>query len=315
MRARIAVLIGSWLIVVSSALATPADPLALSAEYYYSKYDYKQAYQLWSEVLKRQPGNLPAFFRVCELKVMFEGRAACRDLGRTFLKQTAVPLNAEARRSVRDKLDQLQKTFLTDRGQSLYFQAIAKTRKKDCPAALPLLTQSLAFEKGNVRILKEKLRCEKSLGLTDKFYETTKLAYEGDPFDSEINDDLMELHAYQLDFAKVLEMRDADPDANRTPRFRLAAGIALFETGNASEALGELRAFNEQERQVHPIVWLTIGKILAQRPEAGAEAIPYLERFLSSAGRVEKTLIEGWDPYRSAEKTDEAKRLLASLKR
>src|SRR5262249_28815452 len=158
--------------------------------YYYSRYDYKQAYTLWSEVLKKQPTNLPALFRVAELKMLFEGRPAGRDLILKFLLTESSGLTGDARKSVRDRLNELQRVFLTDRGQSLYLQAVARTRKKDCQSAFGFLNQAAALENGNIRILKEKFRCEKSLGLSDRFYETTHLALDNDPYDTEVVDNM-----------------------------------------------------------------------------------------------------------------------------
>ena len=298
-----------------SAVATPPDPFSLSAEYYYSKYDYKQAYQLWGEVLNRQPSNLHALFRVCEMKVLFEGRMSCRDLALKFLETQGPTLGGEGRRSVREKIDEVSKVFLTDRGQSFFLQALAKTRKKDCNSAFPLLTQAASLEKGNVRILKEKLRCEKSSSLLDAFYETTKLAYESDPYDSEVAENLIELYIYHQEFDKIVALQKRDVDAPRSPRQRLAAAVAQYEKGNLKESLAGLQAILDQEKpgNIHPEVWFTIGRIYAKKPELASEASTYLERFLSSMTRPEKLLIDGWDPYRAGEQGAEAKKLLVML--
>lgn len=292
------------------------DPLAQSAEYYYSHYHYQQAYNLWSEVFKRQPENGQAVVRLAELKLMFEGRPAARDLLLQFLAGPGRGAAIEWRPAVKEKLARLASTFLTNDGQSLYAQAVVKARRSDCAGAGPLLGQAAALEKGNLRVLREKAACEKALQNWAPWYETLKLAVQENPFNAEVVEHLAEGHLYYKDPAKAVDLLGADSELTKSPRALTTYSIALLDTGEKPEALAHLQQLIERDKSavIHPIVSFGLGKILAGRPATSVEAASYLERFLAVAQGTACER-EGWDPYRCAERREEAQKLLEGLRR
>lgn len=299
----------------SSQAMAPSDPLAIAAEYYFTRHDFRQSLTLWEGVLKRQPDNVAAVLRVAELKLMFEGRAATRETITHYLDLKGDALATEARRALREKLGQLQSTFVSDEGQALFLQALPKVRAKDCQGALPLLAQAAVLEKGSPKVLREKARCEKALGATDRLRDSLSQAAESDPYDSDILESLAETLDYAGAYDKSAALFDKEPDLARTVRQRTAYGVALAELGAAGKAIPILRGLLEQkETRVHPIVYATLGRLLAARGGSQAEATHYLERFVTAASRPENATFDGWDPYHTSEKLEPSQKLLASLK-
>jgi len=303
--------------VVFAAPAPTKDPMSRAAEYYFSRHDYRQSFQLWADVLKREPQSMEAAFRVAELKLMFEGRGAARSVLKQFLETNGELLSVDAKKQVQGKLSILANTFVSDEGQSNFFPALPRVARKDCAGAMPLLNQAIYFEKGNVRILKERAKCEKILGTYDKYYETLKLAYDNNPYDSDVVENLMEAHVYFLQYHKVLEMAHPKEEAFRSLRSRRALAYALFQTGANSQALAQFQGLMEAARasSVHPITLYALGKLFAARLGGAGEAVPFLERFLVASTRPELALIDGWDPYHSADKLTEAQQILVSIKK
>jgi tetratricopeptide (TPR) repeat protein len=311
-----------WLLFLTGFLVgrslfalAPSDSLSIAAEYYFSRQDYNQSLALWSEVLKRRPDNLSAVYRVAELKLMFQGRVASRDVILGFLAGAGRNLNSDARRDIKLKLGELQSTFVTDDGQSVFLRALPKIRHGDCQGAMALLVQAAGAEGGNLRVLQEKARCEKTLGLYERFYESLRAAFDSDPFDESVRENLFEAYVYNGEMAKVIAMAK-EGDSTLSLRERIAYAVALTESGAEAAALPILQNTIEQEKLtgVPPIVLYALGKAFAAKPDGLAEATSYLERFLGAAARPENTLINGWDPYRSAEKLEQAKKMLSSLK-
>jgi tetratricopeptide (TPR) repeat protein len=299
------------------AIPLAADPLSLAADYYFSRHDYRQAFGLWSEFLRRHPDNVIALTRVCELQVMFEGHAASRATMMKFLGTRGNALSSDVKKNLKETLSSLQTLFLTDEGQSDFLRALPHVRGKDYQGALGLLDHALTLEKGNVKVLKQKARSEKSLLLFPQFYETIKTAYESDPFDDEIVEGLLEAHVYYQQFAEVAKIYQRDPESISLPRERLALAMALLERGAAREAFPIFQSLVTLEKplQIHPIVWFGMGRILSAQADSQTEAATYLERFLGSVSRPESVLVDGWDPYHSNEKAVEAKALVATIKK
>ena len=292
------------------------DPIASSAEYYYSRQEFREAYQLWNELLKRQPDNLQALGRVCELKTLFEGRTACRELLKGFLNRRESSLTPDVLDGLRTKILNLESVFVTDEGQTAYLQAMGRVQNKDCPGALKLLTHAFQVEKGNILIARQKARCEKTLQLYDQFYQTIKFANEVIPVDRDLSEQLSETHVYYRQFVSVVERVERNKGMFDSLRSRLAYGISLAELGKDDPALNVLQNLVDQERQsgVHPIAWFYLGQIFSKKQNSSAVAISYLEKFISSSAQPENNKIDGWDPYRATDRTVEAKKLLLSVK-
>jgi len=301
---------------VGAVVPPPVDSLALAAEYYFSHHDYRQSLDLWSEILKRDPINEKALVRTSDLKLLLEGRASARDALLSVLDNPALFLSTDARKVLRDRLSILQNAFLTDEGQATYLQALPKIKRGDCAGALGLLNQAAIQEKGNVRVLREKARCELHQGLYVKYYATVQQAHENNPFDLEILDGLLEAEAYYREYPKIIALARKYPDDFRSLRQKMAYGIALVETGEDAAAVPLLQSVVEAQKSsvVSPIVLYALGRAFAKKPDTKAEAIGYLDRFLISGSRPEFLLVDGWDPYHSPERLEEAQKLVTSLK-
>ena len=291
------------------------DPVATAAEFYYCKQSYRQALQLWRKVLVREPTNLGAALRVAELTLLFEGRGPEKDFLLKFYSTTQAQLGVVARETLENRFGALQGMFLTDEGQSDYLQALSHARYNDCSGAAAFLAQAAQLEPGNIKVLREKAACERKLGSYNTLYETLDLAVDTYPFDSRVVDNFVETDSYFGQYAKVLGFLQKYPEMRSSMRASTAYAVALAETGDVS-AVRSLQAFIAQEKSagVHPVVLFELGKLLASRPDSAGEATLYLERFGLAAAHPENTTIESWDPYRCAEKKDEAARLLATLK-
>src|SRR4051794_8952490 len=86
----------------SPLVPTTVDPLSLAADYYFTRHEFRLALDLWSQVLRRQPDNLPAVLRVAELALLFQGRLAAAQAITAYLETEPRPL--EARRAAEEKL-------------------------------------------------------------------------------------------------------------------------------------------------------------------------------------------------------------------
>lgn len=299
--------------------ATPAssvsDSAASTAEYYYSRNDYAQALSLWSEILRQKPDNLLAVIRVAELKLMFEGREASRQTILAFMSRPDGTLSSKERSQLREKSRSLQQLFLTDEGQTLYIQALAKIKEKDCAGALPLLGRAMTSEKGNLKVLLQKARCERSLALPKELQQTLKLAQESDPFDEEIADELAETLIYFGEYEAALSLLKTSAAQSPTLRHRVAHGVALMAAGQPEKAVPQFQRLVEQESRngVPAVVYYVLGVALSKGTDTSAEAVFFLKRFLSSLSK--ESVSAGWDPYRCQEKIEQVNKLLASLER
>jgi len=281
------------------------------ADYYYSRHAYAQALPLWQELARRQPSSITANLRVTELKLLVEGRDAARTWLKDFTVREAHGLSVDSRRLVEQRLTEIQDRFLTDEGQSLYYQAKLRIRRQDCDGALPLLAQSQATEKGNLILVRERAQCEKTLRKFEPYFESLVSLYEANPLSRETQEDLAEASLYfrQPDRAiRVFETRLGGVPSS--PYARLLYGIALLEKGKTSSAqlLLEPLVTKSRRSSLSPVVYFGVGKIHALKGDR-ATAVENLERFLTSATPSENE----WDPFHLEERQGEARRLLATL--
>jgi tetratricopeptide (TPR) repeat protein len=318
MRKMLAAVAAALSCISAPAALFPTEPLAVAAEYYFTRHDYKQAYQLWLDVSKRQSDSVFALLRVAELKLMFEGRDAARDALRKYLDMAPIQKSGnESRREVKDKLKFVESTFISDEGLSLYLQASSRIKRKDCAGAVTLLSRAVSLESGNLLVYLDRGFCERSLGAFDHYYETVKLAYDNDPYEKEVAENVTEGHLYFKQYNKALEVLAKAPDIASSVKGRTQLALSLTEIGKTGEALPLLQSVMDQQKQAgfHPIVLYMMGRILASRLDASVEATNYLERFLAAAPREIQSLSnEGWDLYHIQERVDDAKKILAQLK-
>lgn len=290
------------------------DSGAQVANYYYSRYAYREALPLWQDVARRQPSDVTAALRVAELKLVLEGRDAACDSLKEFITREARSLSGESLRLVEQRMKELREVFLSDEGQTLYFQALAFVRRQDCVGALPILQQAQVLEKGNARLAREKADCQRSLERYAPYFESLIGLYESNPFAREVQVDLAEasLHFRQPErVVAIFENRVGDP--LRSPKARLLYGVALLEQGKYGSAQVLLEPFvgKGKGRDISPVALFAMGKILAQRSAGRATALQFLDRFVLAA----KPANGGWDPFHIDEKVAESRTLLAELKK
>jgi len=289
------------------------DSSAQVANYYYSRYAYRQALPLWQEVARRQPSDVTAALRVAEIKLLQEGREQASASLKEFVQREARNLPPESLRLVEQRMKELQEVFLSDEGQTLFFQAVARIRRQDCVGAVPVLQQALTLEKGNARVAQEKAKCQKTLERYGPYFESLIALHETNPFARDVQVDLAEasLQFRQPERASaIFETRVGDPF--RHPKARLFYGVALLDQGKYStaETVLEPLVSKTKARDVQPIVLYGMGKILAQRPSGRLAALHFLDRFLAT----EKPASGEWDPFHLPERTSEARKLVADLK-
>ncbi len=306
-------------VVLLSVLFFPTNIFALeslrfASEYYYEKADYGQSISLWNELAKSEPTNLNALFRVAELKLIFEGRPSARSTLNSYFLLEGSPLQDSV---LKDRLKRILTIFLTDESQSLYLQAKQKMREKNFEGALTLLEQADQLENGNIQVLIEKARCEKALKAYENFYKTLRLAFQLNPLNESLLEELYEAGIYFGEAKRVLESHRQEWLIFGSSRYRTAYSVGLVEAGKNAEALPILQALVEKERftSVHPIVFFMMAKVLSQKGNFHSGARYYLEKFLAASGRPERCAIDGWDPYKTTERVEDAKRLLSILNR
>jgi tetratricopeptide (TPR) repeat protein len=254
--------------------ARAQDPLSSTAEYYFSRQDYQQALNLWLEVLKRHPQNVDALLRIGELRLHFEGREALRTTLYDFVEKYKSQLNPDTLERIQTRWRELQTAFLTDQGQERYLQAVERLKRKDYEGARDFLVQAHGLEKGNIKILVDKAKCEKALGSFQEFYATLKEANKNDPFDALLRDDLIEAQIYFKDFNEVVKLTGGTPSS---PRQSVGVGVALMKVGENQKALKILQGMAEsgKDKAVHPIVFFAVGNILSHTPNSRGEALSY----------------------------------------
>lgn len=305
------------LLIIPSAVATTA-PLVIAERYY--DQDYAQAIKLLSDTLKLTRNRGDALLRLSELKLMVEGRASVRDLVLQFLESHQKNLSVDLRHKIQNKLSELQRIFLTDQGQSLYLQAVPRLQHDDFQSALSLLEQALQIEKGNTLIFLKKMLCEKKLGFVDRYYETLKRAFELDPFESDIVNELMEAHIYFSKPSDAVFLATHFLEEGVQPlRMRVAHAIALLDSGTFNRAEAILNSILEKEKNISvpPIVFFALGKIFKSKPNRSLEALAYLERFVKAVRVLEPMTVaqkSAWDPYRLHERVSESEQWIQQLK-
>jgi tetratricopeptide (TPR) repeat protein len=302
-----------WVQSLCSASVLP--PLSKAAEYYYSKNDYKQAFQLWSEVYSQSPDSLEALLKVSQLKLLFEGHQAFYQVLKDFNQRKGKNISVSYWEMLQSYIIDSQNRFLKDESQSLYYQAAARIKLGDLGQALTLLNQAESIEKGNLRILESKSQCEKRLGLENKYYETLKIARDLGATTSSWSEVLLEAYYHFRDYVGVTDWYQENKRKTLTSRQKLVCSMALIETGEIKQANSLLMEILETQPQdgIHPMVWFGLGRTLAGSKGTMPNAIQYLERFLVNAEHPESYWLDGWDPFRYQEHLGVANRLVTEL--
>jgi len=290
------------------------EPTLNSAEYYYQHQDFAQALPLWQKVLNQQPHHAVALGRVCEMKLVLEGRAACRELLHSRLG-TEWSKTPDGERLLSEYLDRFLTIFVTDDGQTAYLMGQERVSLHDFSGALAYFDQANNLEGGNLRVLKAKARVEKKLKRIDLMTQTLAKLNELHPLDFSQWDDWLEALYFNRDYDQLVKQVRARGGEPISFRQRVAYGLALVESESFTEAIPLLQGAVTKDRLVHPMVWYGLGKAFSERSGALTEATLSLERFIAVLKQPEASLIEGWDPYRAEEMKEPALKLLLELKK
>jgi tetratricopeptide (TPR) repeat protein len=282
------------------------DPLAATAEYYFSRNDYTQALRLWNEVLTKDPANDLAAGRVAELLLFFEGRRSARDGLARHLAARGDAIPREARRLLLERWRAIQSSFLTEEGQSLYLQARERETQGDCAAALALVARAIVLEKGHLDLLKFRARCEMKTENLSGHYESLKLAHAEYPYDSALQEDLAEAHLRFQQPQRVVEMWQ--PVTDPIPaRKRLALVFAFLDTGEEARAATLLVRPPDAKKDTEA-AWTFLYGALAARRGSVSEAVHYWETFLA---QIKKQPPSSFDPFRLSDRAAEVQAWIA----
>lgn len=295
----------------SAAVFGKASPAVSSAaEYYYRLHDFQQALPLWEAALARDPDNAVALMRVGEMLLWTEGRAALADRFRPAIeKRDQVPAT---RIALKDKLRELQTTFLTDRAQILFLQGRHRASRGDLKGAWDCLSQASDLDRGQFSILSDRARLEKGLGLFDQYYQSLRLAVKSYPYDDATLTALAEAHlAFQnpKGTLETLQAVDAAPDPSR----KTLLAVAMADAGDGVQALPLLRSLAgfKAGRCAVPVACHALARVLSNTPGSEAESRRWFERFVASVPG--ETASTAWDPYRLPERLADARKQLARV--
>lgn len=286
--------------------------LSRTAEYYLARREYRQALQIWEKTLKSQPKSVSALVRVSELKLLFEGREAVRDQVIAFLESNGAKLSSSDRKQILAEFTRLQSVFVSDNGQAAFLKALTRIQANDCSGALPYLSEALGLEKGNVKILMEKAKCEQSSKLYSQAYESLKQAGQMQPYFPELLEELAESHLYHDHPDQVVLLFKGSAEKLTTLRHQTAYAMALFLEKRYQEALPLLNAIVSQKHQVeiHPILYYALGTLLSQNERSSEQGKLYLNKFLKVVTGESSDSAPHFDPYHSETFVAHAEQLL-----
>lgn len=292
------IILSLWGVFHAPFSLAAVDPTQVAAEYYFSRNDYKQALALWNQVLERHPESGPALQRVCELKVLVEGKPACRDLARSYLLTRTPRLTLETRRQFRNKVGDLMQTFSTNDAQSAFFQGLARVDRNECQLAISFFERALRSDRDNTKVLREKSGCEKKLLQWDSYLETLKAFYEANPWDAQVIESLGEAYIYFGQYEKAVKVYRTPTDRPLPIDSKLALALAYVELGQLEDAT----VYLEYLPNPPPIYWYLQSKLATgKRPQD----IAFLQRrFVTAANEIPA---EKWDPLRSRERAAQFK--------
>lgn len=293
---------------LSNLIEVVPTPL-YQAEEHYRRHEFRQAYDLWLTIYPKQKDHLNAALRLSELKLLFEGVEPAVSVLQDFYKRTSNWLPARSKKELTDRWKQYRSTFLTDQGQSLFYQAQAKESRNDWEGTLSLFEQAQGLEKGNWLISLGRVRCLRRLRDTAKLKQALVQARELFPFDDSILLQSLEVRANRGEFSELNELLQKNSWIDRVPdRALLAQAYASVQSAKYMDAAKQVASLvSKRKPKPHPMAYFILGKSSFFRGERALASF-YLKRFKESAS-VASCELDGWDVYDCPSRLQEVEKL------
>ena len=295
-------------LILGLAVQCFALPSKRLAEQRFQNQNYKKALETWVELLEESPQNALYALKAAELKFLLEGRGPALQLLNEFQKKNQKKLSLKEIQELRKKTQELSRTFWSEEAQTFYLQAVSKANLKDWSASHAAITQALALEPGQIKILELKAEIEKSLGSHSAASETLSQLAVLEPESLIVQEKLIESHVFHGRFQEAKTVLDGL--SKKTPlsfRAQLARAVCLWELGKKNESKEIVqhlaRSLKSTEASLPaPLLWM-LHKIETDKPEPSSEAKAFGKSLKKVSVDEASLLIDGWDPYRLAEYT------------
>ena len=299
------ILILSLVIFTSTAFGLPREPLVDAAVYFSEKHQYDEALKLWEKLAKRYPADGSILLKLCDTQLLLHGKAKAREtLVSSVSSKTFSPENKQL---IRKRLGEINALFVTDEGQSNYYQAISRAHHGDYQRAESLLEFAHRSEGGNTRVLRELARCQiKQLEL-ERYANTLRLLISFEPFEWAHPLALSDVCLHLQRPNEALEILESVPELSRGLELKTRLAVALYEMERHARAASMFKELAQQPK-VHPTVWYYLGKISETSKKPSALSTHYYRLFVET---TEKSMApSSLDPFRLKTRLAEIKRQL-----
>lgn len=259
-----------------------------------SEYRFKEALTSWKEIYQKTPHSLDAALRVSELQLLLEGRNAALDTLKAFQKKNRNNLSNSQKQEINEKLLEWNEMFLVEEAQINYLQALSKSELKKWSEGIHPITQAVALEPGNTKILSLKAEIEKQTGNISAYLNTLGNLQKTLPESEKLTDKVVEALVYQQQYAEVEKLLSKKDFLQLSLRSRVALIVSLWEMGKKEEAdklLSDLIRNRKSGPHSHPALSWMLAR--TRKDE--------LRAFLDLGEHPQQLKVDGWDPYRLQE--------------
>lgn len=276
------------------------------AEQYYKNFEYSKALAAYFKIYKSNPKLPLVISKIAELKLIQENKENAIN----FLLENIPKISKQDALVLKSKLSQLGEIFLTEEAQSSYLQGVAKKDSARFDSALNSFKTAIALEPVNFLILKEKARSESELKLYSEAYETLKSFYALNPYNKEIQIQLIELQYYLKKNKELIET--FSKQAFEENDLKLWVGLSYLEISDHEKANLYLKSYFDRSRSTQdPLFYYVMGKIQLTKGYK-KEANIYFDKFLNLSKIALKKTDNSLDKYRLEEKQIEVKKIFDS---
>lgn len=176
-----------------------------AAESFIDLHEFNFALEMYQRLLKENPTDINTLERFSQLALLLQGRSSTQDILQKFLTQ-----EKSLARKEWDRVEKIfritHSTFVTDRGQTLYYQGLLKVEREDYPGAIELFRQANALEEGHLLILRAQLESEKKLPNLSATIDTMTRMLELNPIALKTAEELSALYLEQENPTKAAEV-------------------------------------------------------------------------------------------------------------